>query len=343
MGFVSEDVNLSLVTLASMWALYLLSSQTGWTQIKNMIFKLRLSVSVVLHLLFSRDKKWNKKLIQDPDCIANIEGTSKRVIFIRHGESDWNDIFNRGFGPMFPVRLIKGLLTELLSKFTTRDSIFVDSPLSPLGIRQANELRAFLKGKPMNNDPEAERAFRLLQGDSSVGSSVSVSSTLRRAIATGAVGLQDRVNRLDEKMLISSDLQEISGNPDTIALAQKGGCPDLDYLSKYIDGFSYDSFDPSSLNIGNKPVRGNGLTRLRRFANWMFTRNEETIIVNGHSLYFKHFFNTYLPASCSHPVRTKKISNCGVVSFSIKKAMYNNNVMFRIDPTSIQVVCGRIA
>jgi hypothetical protein len=64
MGFVSEDVNLSLVTLASMWALYLLSSQTGRTQIKNMIFKLRLSVSVVLHLLFSRDKKWNKKLIQ---------------------------------------------------------------------------------------------------------------------------------------------------------------------------------------------------------------------------------------------------------------------------------------
>jgi hypothetical protein len=69
----------------------------------------------------------------------------------------------------------------------------------------------------------------------------------------------------------------------------------------------------------------------------------EQIIVNGHSLYFKHFFNTYLPASCSHPARTKKISNCGVVSFSIKKAMHNNNVMFRIDPTSIQVVCGRIA
>jgi hypothetical protein len=59
----------------------------------------------------------------------------------------------------------------------------------------------------MNSDPEAERAFRLLLGDSSVGSSVSVSSTLRRAIATGAVVLQDRVNRLDEQMLISSDLQ----------------------------------------------------------------------------------------------------------------------------------------
>mmetsp|Transcript_6671 Transcript_6671/g.13552 ORF Transcript_6671/g.13552 Transcript_6671/m.13552 type:complete len:343 (-) Transcript_6671:124-1152(-) len=342
MGFVSEDVNLGLYTIASVWALYLVFSSTGRTQIGNMLFKLRLSVSVIQHLLFSRDRKWNKKLIQDPDCIADAEGQYKRVVFIRHGESDWNDIFNRGFGPMFPVRLITGLLRELLSKFTTRDSLFLDSPLSPLGIRQAVELRYFLKqGSPQNTNPDAVHAYRLLMGDPA-GSSVLVSSNLRRAIATGTVGLQDRLRKTKEKMLISSALQEISRNPDTLALAETRGLPDLDYLSKYVDGFDYNMFDPS-LNTGNKPVMGNGLTRLRMFANWIFTRQEETIIVNGHSLYFRNFFNTYLPASCSHVARTKKISNCGVVSFRIKKAMYNDTVMFRIDPTSIQVVAGKIA
>eukprot|EP00959_Pyramimonas_sp_CCMP1952_P127618 2669357-Pyramimonas_sp.AAC.2 len=166
MGFISEDVNLGLYTIASVWAMYLVFSSAGRAQIGNMLFKLRLSVSVIQHLLFSRDRKWNKKLIQDPDCIADAEGQYARVVFIRHGESDWNDIFNRGFGPMFPVRVITGLLRELLNKFTTRDSLFLDSPLSPLGIRQAVALRAFLKqGIPENTNPDAVHAYRLLSGD----------------------------------------------------------------------------------------------------------------------------------------------------------------------------------
>lgn len=30
------------------------------------------------------------------------------LIFIRHGESEWNDIFNKGFKPSFLVRLVGG-------------------------------------------------------------------------------------------------------------------------------------------------------------------------------------------------------------------------------------------
>jgi hypothetical protein len=44
-------------------------------------------------------------------------------------------VFNRGFGPMFPVRVLVGVLREFL-KLSTQDSLFVDSPLSALGVRQ---------------------------------------------------------------------------------------------------------------------------------------------------------------------------------------------------------------
>ena len=36
-----------------------------------------------------------------------------RIIFVRHGESVWNYVFNRGFGPSFLVRLLRVTLYEL--------------------------------------------------------------------------------------------------------------------------------------------------------------------------------------------------------------------------------------
>ncbi|CAN0440510.1 unnamed protein product, partial [Laminaria digitata] len=59
----------------------------------------------------------------------------KRVIFLRHGESEWNEVFNRGFGPMFLVRLVKAFVREVMM-LSTRDSVFFDSPLSNTGIQQ---------------------------------------------------------------------------------------------------------------------------------------------------------------------------------------------------------------
>ncbi|EOD17458.1 hypothetical protein EMIHUDRAFT_102681 [Emiliania huxleyi CCMP1516] len=57
-----------------------------------------------------------------------------RLIFVRHGESVWNLVFNRGFGPSF--------LHELLL-VPVDDSAFLDSPLSPLGLQQCGQLAIF--------------------------------------------------------------------------------------------------------------------------------------------------------------------------------------------------------
>ena len=55
-----------------------------------------------------RDSKWDKK--GDSEIVKNMEPLdSRRIIFVRHGESQWNEVFNKGFGPSFPVRLASAM------------------------------------------------------------------------------------------------------------------------------------------------------------------------------------------------------------------------------------------
>jgi len=56
-------------------------------------------------------------------------------------------VFNRGFGPMFPVRVLVGLVREFF-KLSTLDSLFVDSPLSSLGVRQVHYSKGLLSSTP---------------------------------------------------------------------------------------------------------------------------------------------------------------------------------------------------
>ena len=85
-------------------------------------------------MLFSKEKRWPKQPDSDevlaasarprplrapsarrrrPHPPANArappppqELESLTVVFVRHGESEWNDVFNKGFGPSFLVRLV---------------------------------------------------------------------------------------------------------------------------------------------------------------------------------------------------------------------------------------------
>ena len=82
-----------------------------------------------IYLLLSKDKIGKSQLARAPDAdeIASRIDSEVRIIFIRHGESMWNLVFNRGFGPSFLVRLVKAVLYELyLIPFD--DSCFLDSP-----------------------------------------------------------------------------------------------------------------------------------------------------------------------------------------------------------------------
>jgi hypothetical protein len=93
------------------------------------LYKLKLVAEAVLYLLFCNDKSWKK----DPDPATFfdpiLKGDNaqqkeavmrKTVIFIRHGESTWNETFNKGSHRSAPVfvlgfipNLIKAVLYEL--------------------------------------------------------------------------------------------------------------------------------------------------------------------------------------------------------------------------------------
>ena len=189
----------------------------------------------------------------------------------RHGESDWNEVFNRGFGPSFPIRVLSAIAREL-ALLVTADSVFIDSALSPLGMSQARELVKFLDEPPTAVDDPA--MFSVLRGDGDAAKeSVIMSSNLRRALATAAIGLQRRLKLTGEKIVIASDLQEVTFNLDGNALAQPGGVPDLHAIKPEM----WSSYEPSSLfdpslNKGDKPMFGNGLQRMMNFISLAFER-----------------------------------------------------------------------
>ena len=68
------------------------------------------------------------------------------------------------------------------------------------------------------------------------GKTLLVASNLRRAMATASIGLQDRMQRLNEQMQIWSCCQEVSRNIDTYALAGPNEVPDLSDVQTKGDG-----------------------------------------------------------------------------------------------------------
>jgi hypothetical protein len=138
-------------------------------------------------------------------------------------------------------------------------------------------------------------------------SSIIVSSSLRRAIATTTLALWQRILRTGEKIHLLSSLQELSRNVDTYALSEANSVPDLPFERIYPHCGGKDSFLPEKVfetsdNFGNKTYNFYGIKRLRSFNEWVFKRDEEVVIVGGHSLWFKHFFQTYMPHSVNHGI-----------------------------------------
>ena len=152
-----------------------------------------------------------------------------------------------------------------------------------------------------NTETSTKSVLQVLSGDDTSTSSVIVSSSLRRAIATTTLALWKRVTKTEEKIHILSSLQEISRNIDTYALSAANTCPDLPFsrISPHCEGFSPTVFSCSD-NFGNKSRSFYGIKRLKAFNDWAFNRSEDVIIVGGHSLWFKNYFQTYLPHKFDH-------------------------------------------
>jgi len=266
-------------------------------------YKMRLFVKGVAHLLASTDKKFPKR--SDPALVKKKR--SKRLIFVRHGESAWNVVFNRGFGPSFLVRLGSALVEEgrLLP---TMDSVFFDSPLCKVGTDQALELQRFVDSDPVLSGQE--------------GRSVLVASNLRRALSTNTIAFWNRLNRTKEKIRILSPLQEVTFNVDGVALAKPRTAPvladtELAAINVRRADFRGERYFDATENAGDKPVRSRGIGRMIEFCQWVFRQPEETVIVNGHSLYFRFFFQTFLPHASVHEGKTAKMANCAVVALNL--------------------------
>lgn len=89
---------------------------------KRGVRKVHDAVRANAHLVASDEKRWKRSKV-DPKTLATRATKTRTVVFIRHGESTWNEVFNRKFDHTFPVRLIGGVIAEL-GKFFARDSFF---------------------------------------------------------------------------------------------------------------------------------------------------------------------------------------------------------------------------
>lgn len=330
------------------------------------IYKFSLTLQGIAYFFFCNDKTWPKQpdpeLAFAPIIAANEVDTKiekKTIIFIRHGESTWNDTFNKGShrsALVFAIGFIPGIIKSLLYEFYLLitgkiDSWFYDSPLSHLGLSQVKVLADFLNQDPTNDkslSEEERHILQILRNDPNTPPSKIVSSNLRRALSTVAAAFQDRLLRdPQESILIIPSLQEISRNPDTLSITPSQTKVKPSWIEKSSTVCDFNSIYAKQVDmefhIGNKPIDTNGMKRMTDFCNKVFSSilPEEYIIVGGHSIWFRSFFKEFLPRSSEHVGKKKKIVNCGAVAFDLWKVNEDGrHSKFMIDEKSIKVVYG---
>jgi broad specificity phosphatase PhoE len=319
--------------------------------------KLQYWVTAILYLIFTKDKQW-KIPNEDPRQYFKDDSKieSKAIIFIRHGESTWNETFNKGshrskmkFIMGFVPNLLYALAVEYFFWLTGRDndSWFYDSPLSELGKRQSERIHDYLEQSVANMaflTPSEQRYLAILRGSES---SQLVSSNLRRAISTLAIGLRSRWQNSDDddddKIMILSDLQEISRNPDALSVLTSSSTTVHRAFSDpvYLRDILARGTDLSQYH-GQKSVQSTGLQRLQSFSAACFESiTKPHVIAVGHSLYFRSFFQMYLPYDFSHVAKKKKMTNGSVVAFTLQRtAVSSTEYRYMIDPTSIVTLHG---
>eukprot|EP01071_Lankesteria_metandrocarpae_P005609 Lankesteria_metandrocarpae@DN4062_c0_g1_i3.p2 len=100
-------------------------------------------------------------------------------------------------------------------------------------------------------------------------------------------------------------------------------------------------------NEGNKAVGSRLIQRLESLAQFTFdfkddqSREVESVVILGHSAWFRNFFKRFMPIDCKHVAKEKKIANCGVVTFELMKLKaHDGRVDFRVNPETVCAVYG---
>jgi len=267
-------------------------------------------------LIFCVTWREKKGFSSAPDAGSFAKGNDntlkRKIVFIRHGESDWNEVFNKEKYLLLP-RLFYGLIREFTKCFHGQDSVFLDSPLSLEGCDQADKLRNFLFSE---GDPKTNFSVQMAR-EGTPENSIVIASNLRRAVHTGLIGLYPRLERNNEKILLRAELQEMSRNVDTGSITGKGQVPVVDVVDKRIGKSSSQWLDPSE-NTGNKKMCTSAKPRFDAFCKYVCDQKKENVIVAaGHSLWFREFFKLYLPKKSKHSAKNDKMLNCASVSFEL--------------------------
>lgn len=354
--------------------------------------KLRLLHTTVRYLALCKDKKFDVPA-SDPASFFTRElgGTAesrpggvrsyaeKTVIMIRHGESTWNDTFNAGdrnklvFAALWLPNLLYALLVEGYYFVSGKDfeSWFYDSALSAKGVRQAEGLRRHLQretkrigtggargGAGAASREDAAVTLLLALGEQENPSSSVVSSNLRRAMSTAAIGLADRFAATavkggaagpggGDRILLLPSLQEISQNPDALSILPPRGTAHPTWCDDGIPGLPEGTFAgliDSRHHGGNKDVKSNGIIRLRQFCRDVFDPTllpKGCVVATGHSLFFRSMFQVFLPRGTAHVGKRKKLVNGGTVMVTLREAtLEGGGKEYMIDPGSIVMVYG---
>jgi broad specificity phosphatase PhoE len=290
------------------------------------------------HMIRSSEAKGKP---QDADLIRLAPNKkTKLVVFVRHGESVWNQVFNRGFNIGMLQRWAVAVLQEI-QRMVYGDSLFFDTPLSAEGIRQASVLVGELEAMKSTGDEVTDRIVRILKGESEENVCFATSN-LRRAIQTAVATMRLRAERAKkDKLFIISAAQEMSRNIDTQSWLGEKEIPKYDLGLKTFAA-AEDLFD-ARYNFGNKSIASKGLQRQLDFCRWAFQLDQEVVVVFGHSLWFKSFFKNFLPQFNQHESKKHKIVNCGVVAFELSEGSYKGQKLYLVDDKKIKVVYGGFA
>jgi len=96
-----------------------------------------------------------------------------------------------------------------------------------------------------------------------------------------------------------------------------------------------------SYKDGFKSSHVRGDDRVRTFVSWLFSTvcDYDTVIICGHSLWFRYFFQAYLPRDSKHVAKVNKIQNAGVIGLDfVRYEMDDGNVRYRIEPETITAI-----
>jgi len=283
-----------------------------------------------LYMIISSDTKIKKYSVSPPSEVHS----TVTVIFIRHSESFWNEIFNVPPKWMLPYRLVKALIQEMTMFADLQSSIFLDSPLNHVGIDQAYAVEKFITHEAKPEDKEL------------LNKGIILSSPLRRALTTGILGFKARL-KLGTKIRVLSCLQECSRNVDTQSLTPANTHPkpssalvqrDKEGATSYRDNVDINDYD------GNKTLSSNAGIRILQFCDKAFQLKGygPAIIVAGHSIWFKSFFKMLIRKDTDSRIAqlamNKKIHNGGLVKFTLRQHKAGSTFEYSVDPASINEI-----